>query len=326
MPGNNNRILITGGAGYIGSHAAHALAAQGYTPVIYDNLSTGCRKLADGFELIEGDIADAQKLAPILARADAVMHFAAHAYVGESVANPQKYFQNNVFKGLRFLDAVLNSNVRKMVFSSSCAVYGWPKHLPITESAPCQPINPYGATKLAFEHALEAYSQAYGFHYVALRYFNAAGCDAQGRVGEVHSPETHLIPSAFEAVQGKREALEILGEDYPTLDGTCVRDYIHVSDLAEAHVCALEYLEGGDSIALNLATGRGHSVREVIAQVESVSGSKVPVRVSPRRPGDPPQLIADPSKAESVLGWRAKYSLNEMVATAWQWAERINTK
>ncbi len=321
MPDNSKRILVTGGAGYIGSHTAHALAKHGYTPILYDNLSTGCRELADGFELIEGDVSDAEKLAPVLARVDAVMHFAAHAYVGESVANPQKYFQNNVLKGLEFLNAVLKSGVRKFVFSSSCAIYGTPAQLPITEESPRQPINPYGATKLAFENALNAYSKAYGLRYAALRYFNAAGADPQGRVGEVHDPETHLIPSAFEAIQGKRDAVEILGDDYPTPDGTCVRDYVHVSDLAEAHVMALEYLEKNESLAVNLASGRGHSVKEVLATIEQICGEKVPVRISPRRPGDPPVLIADPAKAKEVLGWKAQYSLDEIVSTAWQWAE-----
>jgi UDP-arabinose 4-epimerase len=321
LPDNSKRILVTGGAGYIGSHTAHALAEHGYAPIVYDNLSTGFRKLADGFELIEGDVADAEKLAPILARVDAVMHFAAHAYIGESVANPQKYFQNNVIKGLQFLDAVLNSGVMKVVFSSSCAVYGVPEAVPITEDSPRQPINPYGATKLIFEHALQAYHRAHGLRFAALRYFNAAGADRKERVGELHNPETHLIPSAFQAIQGKRDAVEILGDDYPTPDGTCVRDYVHVSDLAEAHVLALKYLENHDSLAANLASGHGHSVKEVLTTIEQVCGQKVPVRISPRRPGDPPVLVADPAKAKKTLGWEAKYSLEEMISTAWQWSQ-----
>ena len=319
---NHKRILVTGGAGYIGSHAAHALAEHGYTPIIYDNLSTGFRKLADGFELIEGDVADTEKLGPILARVDAVMHFAAHAYVGESVANPQKYFQNNVVKGLQFLDAVIKSSVRKFVFSSTCAIYGMPERLPLTEDAPKRPMNPYGVTKLIFEQALHAYDRAYGLRFVALRYFNAAGADPQGRVGEMHDPEPHLIPLALAAVQGKREALEILGNDYPTPDGTCVRDYVHVSDLAEAHVLALKYLDSHESLAVNLASGRGYSVKEVLATVERICGKKVPVRTSPRRPGDPPVLVADPALAKETLGWEAKYSLDEMVSTAWRWAQK----
>jgi UDP-glucose-4-epimerase GalE len=253
----------------------------------------------------------------------AVLHFAAHAYVGESVIHPQKYFQNNLCDGLRFLDAVLNTKVRKLVFSSSCAVYGKPDRLPMTEGTPRQPVNPYGATKLAFEHALDAYGHAYDLRYAVLRYFNAAGADPQGRVGEVHNPETHLIPSAFEAIQGKRDALEILGDDYPTPDGTCIRDYIHVCDLAEAHVLALKYLDLGNSLAINLGTGRGHSVREVISTVEYICGNRVPVRISPRRAGDPPELVADPSRAQAILGWTPKYSLDQMVSTSWRWAQRF---
>jgi UDP-glucose-4-epimerase GalE len=194
--------------------------------------------------------------------------------------------------------------------------------VPITEDSPKKPINPYGATKLAFEHALEAYNCAYGLRYVALRYFNAAGGDPQGRVGEMHDPETHLIPSAFEAIEGRRDAVEILGDDYPTPDGTCVRDYVHVSDLAEAHVLALEHLEKNESLAVNLASGRGHSVKEVLATIEQVCGEKVTVRISPRRPGDPPVLVADPAKAKEILGWEPKYSLEDMISTAWQWVQR----
>ncbi len=304
----------------------HALAANGYVPIIYDNLSTGNAALATGVEFIEGDISDVTKLAPILARVDAVLHFAAHAYVGESVANPPKYFRNNLVDGLRFLDSMLASRVRKIVFSSSCAIYGTPSRIPIAEDSPRNPVNPYGATKLAFEHALEAYGRAYGLKFVALRYFNAAGADEQGRVGEIHTPETHLIPSAFEAIRGERPFLEILGDDYPTPDGTCVRDYIHVSDLAEAHVLALKYLEAGDSTALNLGSGRGHSVREVVAEIENVSGRRVPIQIAPRRPGDPPELVADRTRARELLKWEAKRSLHEMVSTAWDWARRISTK
>jgi UDP-glucose-4-epimerase GalE len=318
--------LVTGGAGYVGSHTAHALAANGYVPIIYDNLCTGNAALARGFEFIEGGISHAIKLAPVLDQVDAVLHFAAHAYVGESVVNPQKYFQNNLIDGLHFLNAMLASRVRKIVFSSSCAVYGTPARIPITEDDPCNPVNPYGATKLAFEHALESYDRAYGLKFVALRYFNAAGADEQGRVGEIHTPETHLIPSAFEAIRGERPFLEILGDNYPTPDGTCVRDYVHVSDLADAHVLALKYLETGNSTALNLGTGRGHSVREVIAEIEKVSGRRVPIQIAPRRPGDPPELVADPSRARELLKWQAKHSLHEMVATAWNWAQRSPTK
>jgi UDP-glucose 4-epimerase len=315
-------VLVVGGAGYIGSHAAHELRRRGYEVIIYDNLVAGHAVLAQGFELIEADISNGTKLAQALRRIDAVMHFAAHAYVGESVVNPRRYFQNNVMGGLSLLHAVLDSGVRKFIFSSSCAVYGKPTKVPITEDMPRSPVNPYGVTKLIFEQALESYRPAYGLGYVSLRYFNAAGADEKGTIGEMHSPETHLIPSAFEAIRGQRPALEIFGDKYATPDGTCVRDYIHVNDLAEAHVLGLEYLTGGSSGALNLGTGRGHSVREVLSTIERVTGHEVPSRVAPPRPGDPPELVADPTRAEKLLHWKAKRSLEEIVTSAWKWAER----
>ena len=314
-------VLVVGGAGYIGSHTAHVLQRKGYDVIIYDNLSTGHRELADGFELIVGDIGDSAKLAKVLARCDSVMHFAAHAYVGESVQNPKKYYHNNVIAALTLLDTAIESRVRKFIFSSTCAVYGNPLKVPITESNPRQPVNPYGATKLAFENALEAYGRAYGLRYVSFRYFNAAGADENGKIGEIHDPETHLIPVIFQAIQGKRAALEIFGDDYPTPDGTCIRDYIHVTDLAEAHVLGLEYLSKGESAAINLGTGKGNSVTEVVAAVERITGHKVPINIGPRRPGDPPELVADPSLAQRLLKWKAKYSLEEIVRTAWNWAQ-----
>jgi UDP-glucose-4-epimerase GalE len=312
-------VLVIGGAGYIGSHAARELRRRGYNAIIYDNLCTGHQYLAEGFELIVGHISDAAKLDSVLQRVDAVMHFAAHAYVGESVSDPRKYFRNNVADGLALLNAVVDCGVRKFIFSSTCATYGIPEVVPITEKAPRLPINPYGATKLAFENALEAYSHAYGLGFVSFRYFNAAGADESGEIGEVHIPETHLIPSAFEAIHGERPELEIFGTDYGTPDGTCIRDYIHVNDLAEAHVLGVEYLDNGSSTALNLGTGEGSSVREVISTIERVTGRRVPQRVAPRRQGDPPQLVADPSLAQKVLGWKARRSLQDIVATAWKW-------
>jgi UDP-glucose-4-epimerase GalE len=312
-------VLVVGGAGYIGSHAAHALKRKGYEAIIYDNLCTGHASLAKGFEFIVGDISDAAKLKPVLQRVDAVMHFAAHAYVGESVLEPRKYFQNNFVAAFSLLNSALDCKVRKFIFSSTCATYGTPQTMPITEETPQVPVNPYGASKLAFEQALRAYDRAYGLRSVSFRYFNAAGADEDGMVGEIHSPETHLIPSAFEAIHGERPALEIYGNDYPTPDGTCVRDYIHVNDLAEAHVLGLEYLEHGDSTALNLGTGQGNSVNEVIATIERVTGKEVPKRIAPRRAGDPPELVADPSRAEKVLNWKAKRSLEQIVSTAWNW-------
>jgi len=312
-------VLVVGGAGYIGSHAAHALRRRGHQVIIYDNLSTGNLRLAQGFELIVGDVAETARLMPALLRADAVMHFAACAYVGESVTEPRKYLENNVRSGLALLHAVLDSPVRKFIFSSSCAVYGNPVGLPITEQMPRIPVNPYGASKLAFEHALEAYSHAYGLRFVSFRYFNAAGADDSGLVGELHSPETHLIPCAFDVLSGRRRCLEIFGDDYPTSDGTCVRDYIDVNDLAEAHVLGLDYLEENVSAELNLGTGRGHSVLEVVSAIERIAGQKVPARIAIRRMGDPPELVADPGLAASVLQWRARRSLDEMVANAWRW-------
>jgi UDP-glucose-4-epimerase GalE len=318
-------VLVVGGAGYIGSHTAHALKRKGYDVIIYDNLSTGHRGLAEGFDLVLGDIADSAKLASVLSRCDAVMHFAAHAYVGESVTNPRKYFRNNVTSALALLDAVMDSRVRKFIFSSTCAVYGNPVKVPITEDNPRQPVNPYGATKLAFELALEAYSRAYGLKYVSFRYFNAAGADESGAIGEMHEPETHLIPLIFQAVQGKRAALEIFGDDYPTPDGTCIRDYIHVNDLAEAHVMGLEYLAKGESAAMNLGTGKGYSVHEVVSTVERVTGHKVPTQITPRRAGDPAELVADPVFAEKRLKWKARRSLDEIIETAWKWAQAPTT-
>lgn len=316
------KVLVIGGAGYIGSHAARVLRERGHEVLLYDNLCTGFAELAKGFELIQAEIKDVAKLAPALKRVDAVMHFAAHAYVGESVSNPRKYFQNNVNAGLTLLDTMADVGVKRFIFSSTCAVYGTPTKVPIPEDIPRQPLNPYGATKLAFEFALEAYGRAYNMGWVSFRYFNAAGAAEDGTLGEMHDPETHLIPVAFKAINGKRGALEIFGDDYPTPDGTCIRDYIHVSDLAEAHALGLEYLEKGASVALNLGTGKGSSVKEVIATVEEVSGKKVPVHMAPRREGDPPELVADPRKVNQVLGWKAKRSLEQIVSTAWKWEQR----
>lgn len=321
-------ILVSGGAGYIGSHTARALRRSGYEIVLYDNLSTGFRRLARDFELVEGDIADEARLRPVLRRVDAVMHFAAHAYVGESVGNPRKYFRNNVLGALSLLNSALDRGIRRFVFSSSCAVYGIPEQIPITEKTPREPVNPYGASKLFFENALEAYGRAYGLHAVSLRYFNAAGADEGGEIGELHDPETHLIPLALAASIANGPELQIHGSDYPTPDGTCVRDYIHVNDLADAHVRALQYLErsgdakGGSSLAINLGTGRGHSVLEVIRAAENATGSPVRRRIGPRRPGDPPILVANPAKAQTVLRWTARRNLADIVSSAWMWMQR----
>ena len=314
---------MVGGAGYIGCHAAHALRRSGYEAILYDNLSRGHRFLAEGFELIVADLADLRELTRALKRVSAIMHFAADSQVGESVQNPRKYFRNNVENGLTLLNATLDAGVYKLIFSSTCAVYGIPETVPITEQTPRQPVNAYGMSKLFLENALEAYGRAYGLRSVSLRYFNAAGADESGTIGEVHDPETHLIPSALKAVTGERDALQIFGTDYPTGDGTCSRDYIHVSDLAEAHVLALQHLDGIQGAAqYNLGTGTGATVQNVIAIIEEVTGRSVPRRLAPRRPGDPPELVADPTRAQAELGWKARRSLREIVQSAWQWEQK----
>jgi UDP-glucose-4-epimerase GalE len=316
------KVLVTGGAGYIGSHAARLLRDHGHEILVYDNLSTGHRRLVKGFELIEADLLNQSVLTSALRMVDAVMHFAANAYVGESVQNPRKYFRNNVEGGLSLLNACLDAKVNKIVFSSTCAVYGEPSTIPIAENSPRQPANPYGVTKLMFEYALESYASAYGLRFAALRYFNAAGADESGEIGELHDPETHLIPLALQVAAGEKQALEIFGTDYPTSDGTCVRDYIHVSDLADAHVLALEYLGRQDSsLFVNLGTGAGHSIHQVIETIEKVTGRKVSTRIASRRAGDPPRLVADPRQAQAILGWKATRSLSDIVSTAWKWMQ-----
>ena len=314
------KVLLTGGAGYIGSHTARLLARHGHTVVIYDNLSTGHRFLADGFEFILGDLRDGVKLQHALRGIDAVLHFAAYTYVEESVRDPRKYFENNVLAGLTLLSAVVEAQVPHFVFSSSCAVYGLPAEIPMSEKAPRLPINPYGASKLAFEHALEAYSQAYGLRFASLRYFNAAGADESGEIGELHEPETHLIPRALEVASGLRREFDIYGSDYPTPDGTCVRDYIHVNDLAEAHRLALNHLlDSETSVAVNLGSGCGSSILEVLSAIEDVTGQVIRRRICSRRAGDPPVLVADSRRAGELLGWRSSRSLHEIVASAWNW-------
>jgi UDP-arabinose 4-epimerase len=316
-------VLVVGGAGYIGSHTARALKAAGNEVIIFDNLSTGFETLAAGFELIKGDILDGAALARVLPRTDAIMHFAARAYVGESVTNPKKYFHNNVEGGLALLNAALDAGVKKIIFSSTCAVYGEPAKVPIEENTPRQPVNPYGVSKLFFEQALESYDRAYGFRFASLRYFNAAGADESGEIGELHEPETHLIPLALNAAAGVGPELQVFGSDYPTPDGTCVRDYVHVNDLASAHLKALDHLAAGkESFAVNVGTGTGASVQEVITAVEEATGRRVPRKIVPRRPGDPPILVASPAKAQALLQWKATRGLREVVATAWNWTER----
>jgi len=317
------KVLVVGGAGYIGSHTARVLRRAGIDVLIYDNLSTGFDFLAKGFEMVVGDVHDSKKLLEAVKQTDAVMHFAANHYVGESVANPRKYYRNNVEGGLSLLNAVLEAGKKSIViFSSTCSVYGAPSKMPITEDSPLTPVNPYGVSKVFFEQALESYDTAYGIRYASLRYFNAAGADESGEVGECHEPEPHLIPLALRAAAGFGGELQVYGTDYPTPDGTCVRDYTNVVDLAEAHVKALQRLQAGNpSFTVNLGTGEGSSVKEVIAAVEEVTGKKVPRKIVPRRPGDPPALVADPKRAQELLQWKTKRSLRDSVSTAWKWMQ-----
>jgi UDP-arabinose 4-epimerase len=319
-------ILVTGGAGYIGSHTCKALAKAGYMPVVYDDLSHGHVDAVRWGPLVRGDVGDRQRVFDTLQsyKIAAVMHFAAFIDVGESMAQPARYFRNNAAKSFELLDAMAEAEVRRFVFSSTCATYGTPQRLPLDETHPQVPINAYGESKLMVERALAWQHQARGLSYAALRYFNAAGADPAGELGERHDPETHLIPLVIDAALGRRAAIDIYGNDYPTPDGTCVRDYIHVQDLAAAHVRALERLLGGAGpMALNLGTGRGRSVREVVEAVERVTGLTVPCRERPRRAGDPPILVADARRARAELGWLPEISdIDTIVATAARWARR----
>lgn len=316
-------VLVVGGAGYIGSHACKAIAARGLLPVCFDNLSAGHRELVNWGPLVVGDLADRKLLSRVFAEypIQAVMHFAAHAYVGESVIDPARYYGNNVANTLNLLDCMRSAGVGAIVFSSTCATYGVPQTVPIGEDHPQAPINPYGWSKLMVEQILKDYERAYGLRHAILRYFNAAGADPAGETGEWHAPETHLIPLVLDVAIGRREAIDIFGSDYPTADGTCIRDYIHVTDLAEAHVLALDAIGAtGQSLICNLGNGRGFSVREVIAGVERLTGKPIATRVSARRAGDPPALVGDAAKARSVLGWNPRYeSLDAILATAWNW-------
>ncbi len=315
-------ILVTGGAGYVGSHAARLLDRAGHDVWIYDDLGRGHRAAVLPGRLIEGTLAERAKLESALAerKIDAVMHFAAFALVGESVDEPALYFQNNVVGSLSLLDAMRTVGVKKIVFSSTTATYGEPKVMPITEDAPQQPINPYGFTKLVIERALDAYAGAYGFAYAALRYFNAAGASPDGDLGEDHDPESHLIPIVLQVALGQREKISIFGDDYPTPDGTCIRDYIHVDDLGSAHIKALDRLRPGEGLKLNLGTGTGTSVMEVIEACRRITGHEIPAEMGPRRPGDPPELVADSTRARQTLGWEPKYmTIEPIVETAWRW-------
>lgn len=315
-------VLVVGGAGYIGSHAVRLLLDAGHTVWVYDNLSRGHRAAVPDGLLIEGALSERAKVATILRdkKIDAVMHFAAFALVNESVTDPALYYRNNVIEAIDLLDAMRDADVNKIVFSSTTATYGEPDVIPIPETTPQEPINPYGFTKLVFEKALADYASAYGFAYAALRYFNAAGARPDGTIGEDHDPETHIIPIVLQVALGQRDKITIFGDDYDTPDGSCVRDYIHIDDLGDAHLKALELLEPGKGLCVNLGTGKGTSVREIVEACREVTGHPIPEVIGQRRAGDPPELIADARMAREVLGWEPQYNdVKSIVETAWRW-------
>lgn len=319
-------VLVVGGAGYIGSHTCKELQLNGFFPVVLDNLSEGHEWAVQFGPIEQGDAGNYDFVKSVIERYDirSVLHFAASTYVGESTANPRKYIQNNVTAMDNVLGACIDCGVTKFIFSSSCATYGVPDQVPLDESHSQLPISPYGDTKLMGEKMLKWYSQAYDLSYVALRYFNAAGADPDGEIGEVHNPESHLIPLILQAILGKRPHIGVFGTDYPTPDGTAIRDYIHVKDLANAHVKALQYLtRGGVSTQLNLGTGQGYSVKEVIAAAVRISGKEVPIQYEARREGDPPESYANPALAQSLLKWKPEYSdLDTIMKTAWDWENK----
>lgn len=323
---SEKNILVIGGCGYIGSHMVKCLLAAGHDVAILDDLSTGFGDSLLGGELFEGDFGSRAVLDGLFERKafDGVLHFASLIQVGESVVDPARYYSCNVAKTLTLLEAMKDHGVGNLIFSSSAAVFGEPSRVPIDESLPRQPINPYGMTKHVVEVMLNDFSRAYGLRSVALRYFNAAGADPLARMGERHNPETHLIPLALQAALGRRPALKVFGRDYDTPDGTCIRDYIHVDDLSDAHLLALEYLwDGGETVAFNLGNGSGFSVQQVLDEVERVTGVAVPAENAPRREGDPARLVADATLARTVLGWQPRYAdLSTIVRHAWQWEQR----
>jgi UDP-glucose 4-epimerase len=315
------RVLVTGGAGYVGSHAAKLLVETGHDVLIVDNLAEGHRPAVGKTTFVQADLLDRPRIAALLTehKIEAVMHFAAFAYVGVSVREPAIYYHNNIVGSLSLLDAMRDAGVNRIVFSSSCATYGIPQRVPITEDHPQHPISPYGFTKFVIEKALADYSHAYGLGYAALRYFNASGAAADGAIGEDHDPETHLIPLILQVALGQRDQVDIFGTDYPTPDGTCVRDYVHVDDLATAHVAALTKLQPGMQLKLNLGTGHGASVQEVVDLCREITGKPIATRAVARREGDPPELVADASAAKRELGWQARYSMRQVIESAWAW-------
>lgn len=316
------KILVTGGAGYVGSHTVRALVKAGHDVTVFDNLSKGHREAVDEkATLIRGDLAD-ENFGNLLKqnKYDGIIHFAAYLDVGESVAKPLEYYRNNVINTVRLLEHMRAAEIDKLVFSSTCAVYGVPESLPIVEDLPKAPINPYGETKLVMEWAFARCAEAWGLGSTALRYFNASGASSDGKIGQDYTPVLHLIPAILQVPLGQREKLSIFGDDYPTPDGSCIRDYIHVEDLADAHVRAVEAVEPGIAEAYNVGTGQGSSVKEVLEAARNVTGHDLPAEVCPRRPGDPPELYADPSKINAALGWEAKYTdIEKIIQTAWDW-------
>ncbi len=316
-------VLVTGGAGYIGSHVVRLLIKKGLDVIVLDNLSRGHKaSLPQNIIFKEVDLVDSEKLSTVIQKhkIESVIHFAAFAYVGESVENPEMYYRNNVSGSFNLINALKEKGVKNFVFSSTCSLYGNPLHIPISEEETTKPINPYAKTKLVIEQILSDYDIAYGMKHVALRYFNAAGASISGEIGESHFPEPHLIPLVLFTALGKRESISVYGDDYPTADGTCIRDYIHVEDLADAHVKALEYLnKGNSSQIINLGTGDGNSVKEVISVAEEITGKKIKSIIAARRAGDPAVLVADNKKAKEVLGWDPKFNLKDIIQTAWQW-------
>ncbi|MBN2035432.1 MAG: UDP-glucose 4-epimerase GalE [Chitinispirillaceae bacterium] len=328
MAGYKKNILVVGGAGYIGSHVCKELSRSGYTPVSYDNLVYGHEWAVKWGPFAKGDIHDVKRLREVMSAnaIDAVIHLAAFAYVGESVAHPAKYYRNNVAGSLSLFEAMRETQVKNIVFSSTCAVYGIPQEIPITERSPRNPVNPYGASKLMIERILEDYHRAYGFNSVSLRYFNAAGADPDAEIGEAHDPETHLIPLMLDAGMGRREELKVFGNTYPTRDGTCIRDYIHVTDLARAHVLALDLIERKQSmcVVMNLGTGQGHSIMEMIEKAKEIIGRNIPYSIAPPREGDPPVLVADPTDALAQLNWKARYAdIGQIITHAWNFHKNV---
>lgn len=315
-------ILVVGGAGYIGSHMVKLLGVEGHQVVTFDNLSEGHRAAVTHGEFVQGDLHDRELLRSVITqhRIEAVIHFAASALVGESVQNPAKYYENNVVATFSLLEAMRSCHVQKLVFSSTCATYGQPEQVPIRETERQEPVNPYGFSKLVIERMLDDYAAAYGLGFAALRYFNASGAAADGSIGEDHDPESHLIPIVLQVALGQRRSVSVFGTDYPTPDGTCIRDYIHVEDLAHAHLAALKRLNPGKGLKLNLGTGTGHSVLEVIETCRRVTGLPIPAEFGPRRAGDPAELVADSSAAFQALEWKPRYTdLTQVVQTAWAW-------